>query len=58
MKQSHKSGWKKMQKWVSLTLLLAGLLLLIVGIAVDVFPVIGAGRQILYRKCKMLMERF
>lgn len=43
MKQSHKSGWKKMQKWVSLTLLLVGLLLLIVGIAVDVFPVIGAG---------------
>lgn len=32
-----------MQKWVSLTLLLVGLLLLIVGIAVDVFPVIGAG---------------
>ena len=32
-----------MQKWVSLTLLLAGLVLLIVGIAVDVFPAIGAG---------------
>ncbi len=38
-----KTKWRTMQKWVSLTLLLVGLVLLIVGIAVDVLPMIGIG---------------